>query len=71
MKKRPYSKDFTPRGVPRQYRLAHIPPGMWAAAQARAKRQGLSMRALLLQLIQTWLASDETPPPSSPVVNSD
>ena len=58
--KRGYSKDFTPRskGYGR-YLLDKIPATLWRVARAKAKREGVSMRALLLRLLQQWAASGE------------
>ena len=51
-RKRGYSTDFAVRWpTSKAYLLAGIPPALWAQAQRRAKRKGLSMRALLLQLL--------------------
>lgn len=53
---RGYSKKFTPHGdTGKHYLLARIPAGLWTAANARAKRDGFSMRALLLQLLTEYV----------------
>lgn len=53
---RGYSTKFTPHGdTGRRYLLGRIPAGLWTAAQARAKRDGFSMRALLLQLLTEYV----------------
>jgi hypothetical protein len=56
MKKRGYSKDFTPHGqTGKRYLLDSIPAGLWNQARDKAKREGVSMRALILQLLTDWL----------------
>jgi hypothetical protein len=59
--KRGYSREFTPHGntgTRRRYLLDAIPAGLWAASTAKAKRDGISMRALLLHLLTRWLAGE-------------
>jgi hypothetical protein len=59
--KRGYSREFTPHGntgARRRYLLDAIPAGLWAASTAKAKRDGISMRALLLHLLTRWLAGE-------------
>jgi hypothetical protein len=53
--KRPYSTKHTARQNPRRYLLSGIPPTLWARAQAKAKREGVAMRTLILTLLQDWL----------------
>lgn len=54
-RKRGYSKDFIVSWpTSKQYLLVGIPPALWAKAQSRARRKGLSMRAVLLQLLTDW-----------------
>jgi hypothetical protein len=56
MAKRGYSKDFTPHGdTGKAYLLDQIPAGLWAAVRAKCKRQGVSVRALILKLLTEWL----------------
>lgn len=57
--KRGYSRDFKPHGeTGRRYLLDKIPAGLWESAKAKAKREGISMRALILQLLKDWLSHD-------------
>jgi len=57
MAKRGYSTAFRPHGrTGKRYLLDQIPAGLWTAVQAKAKRQGLSMRALILTLLTEWVA---------------
>jgi len=59
--KRGYSTDFTPHGeTGRRYLLDQIPAGLWTRVRAQAKRDGLSVRALILQLLTAWLHAQET-----------
>lgn len=60
--KRGYSKAFTPnKATEKNYLLAHIPAPLWVAARAQARRDGKSMRALLLELLTTY--TTDTPHP--------
>jgi hypothetical protein len=53
--KRGYSREFTPHGdTGKRYLLDNIPAGLWTAANVKAKRHGVSMRALLLKLLTEW-----------------
>jgi len=52
---RGYNRTFTPRGRGKRYLLDAIPAGMWVAVRAKAKREGVSLRALILQLLREWL----------------
>jgi hypothetical protein len=60
-KKRGYSREFTPK-TERRVRLEvdRIPPTLYEAVQARARRQGVSLRALTLRLWKEWLDTPET-----------
>ena len=54
--KRGYSRDFTPRtDTYGRYLLDKIPATLWREAKAKAKREGVSMRALLLGFLRDWL----------------
>jgi hypothetical protein len=63
--KRSYSRDFTP-GRPSdptkdpatwgaEYKMSRIPSGFWRSVKAKAKRDGVSLRWLLLSYLQGWL----------------
>jgi len=53
---RPYSKKFTPHGDSgKHYLLARIPAGLWTAVRAKAKRDGFSLRTLILQLLTEYV----------------
>ena len=55
--KRGYSRDFKPRGESgRRYLLDKIPAGLWVAVRAKARREGMSQRALILRLLSEWVA---------------
>jgi hypothetical protein len=54
-KKRPYDRRFTPTVYSSRYLLDKIPEPLWSKARIKAKREGLSMRGLLLQLLTEWL----------------
>ena len=54
-KKRPYSMDYTARENPRRYLLSGIPPNFWLRVRQKARREHVSMRALILRLLNHWL----------------
>jgi hypothetical protein len=57
--KRGYSRDFTPHGDSgKRYLLDEIPAGLWSAVRAKAKRDGVSLRGLILRLLQDWLDAE-------------
>lgn len=54
--KRGYSRDFTPKTERRvTFTVDRIPPTFWAAVRAKSKREGVSLRALILGLLKEWL----------------
>jgi hypothetical protein len=56
MTKRGYSREFKPHGdTGKRYLLDQIPAGLWSAVQAKAKREGVSLRALILKLLKSWV----------------
>jgi hypothetical protein len=56
--KRGYSRDFKPHGDSgKRYLLDDIPAGLWADVKAKAKREGVSIRALILSLLTKWVQS--------------
>ena len=57
-RKRGYSRDFHARGAGRNYLLARVPAALWTAAQLKARREGLSMRAAILRLLTSWTAAN-------------
>lgn len=60
--KQPHTFKFRAKGIPRRYLLSGIPPGLWDKARLRAAKQGISMRALLLSLVDEWLKKTPRPP---------
>lgn len=56
MGKRGYSREFKPHGESgKRYLLDNIPAGLWRDVQTKAKRDGVSIRALILKLLTDWL----------------
>lgn len=54
--KRGYSTDFTPHGLSgKRYLLDNIPAGLWTAVREKCKRDGVSIRAQILQLLKAWV----------------
>lgn len=57
MAKRGYSREFTPKTERRvRFEVDRIPPTLYESVQAKAKREGISLRALTLTLWKDWLA---------------
>lgn len=55
-KKRGYSREFTPQTDRRvRFEIDRIPPTLWDAVKAKAKREGISLRALVLSLLKEWV----------------
>lgn len=56
--KRGYSREFTPQ-TDRRVRLEidRIPPTLYEAVRSKARREGVSLRALTLRLWQQWMES--------------
>ena len=64
--KRGYSRAFTPPdGEGAEYKIRRIPRGLWRQVQTRAKREGVSLRALILAGLREWV---EAPPATPPFV---
>lgn len=56
-RKRPYSTKFRPRtGGGRNYLLKRVPSTLYEAAQAKARREHVSLRAAVLTLLTDWTA---------------
>jgi len=56
MAKRGYSREFTPKTERRvRIEVDRIPPTLYDAVSAKAKREGISLRALVLQLLSEWV----------------
>lgn len=55
-KKRGYTYDFTPKSEKHgRYLLDKIPADLWRRAKAKAKRDGVSVRAALLRFLSEWV----------------
>lgn len=56
--KRGYSREFTPKTERRvQIVIDRVPPTLYTAAKAKAKRDGVSIRALVLGWLKEWAQS--------------
>lgn len=56
MAKRGYSRQFKVHGdTGKRYLLDEIPAGLWRDVKEKAKRDGISLRALILKLLTEWL----------------
>lgn len=61
-KKRGYTYDFTPKSETYgRYLLDKIPATLWSRVRAKARRDGVSVRALILRLLQDWLDKERMP----------
>lgn len=55
--KRQYSRAFTPRSERRvAITIGRVPPTLAARVKAKAKRDGVSIRALVLTYLEQWSA---------------
>ena len=55
-KKRGYSREFTPQTARRvRFEIDRIPPTLYDRVLAKAKQEGLSLRALTLALWKEWV----------------
>jgi hypothetical protein len=55
-KKRGYSDEFPTTREKRVYfMLDKIPPALWIRVKAKAKREGVSLRALILGWCKEWI----------------
>ena len=55
-KKRGHSREFKPHGdTGKRYLLDEIPAGLWADVRAKCKREGVSIRAAILKLLERWV----------------
>lgn len=52
--KRPYSREFPRQDNSKEYALQGIPAGLLRAARAKAKREHVSLRIVLLRLLTGW-----------------
>jgi hypothetical protein len=58
-RKRGYSREFRPKGATgKRYMLDAIPAGLWNDVRAKAKREGVSVRALILSQLKTWVEDE-------------
>lgn len=56
MVKRGYSREFTPKTERRvRFEVDRIPPTLYESVLAKAKREGISLRALTLTLWKEWV----------------
>lgn len=55
-KKRGYTYDYTPKSEKHgRYLLDKIPADLWRRVKAKAKRDGVSVRATILRLLTEWV----------------
>lgn len=60
MTKRGYSREFTPQTERRvRFEVDRIPPTLMEAVKTKAKRKGVSLRALTLQLWKKWIEAND------------
>lgn len=58
-----YSREFPVVGERRRYLLDDIPAGFWKRVRAKAVREKVSLRALILGLLKRWLEEGESEGP--------
>jgi hypothetical protein len=54
--KRVHSRPFVSRGTTKRYLLDAIPAGFWRSVRATARAKQISMRALILTLLEEWMS---------------
>lgn len=60
IKKRGYSREFTPQTERRvRFEVDRIPPTLYDSVKAKAKREGVSLRALTLRLWKEWVGRED------------
>jgi hypothetical protein len=60
---RPHTRAFTAdAGTGKNYLLDGVPAALWSTVRAKAKRDGVSVRAVILHLLTQWIAGDVTLP---------
>jgi hypothetical protein len=65
--KRGYSREFTPQTERRvRFEVDRIPPTLFDAVKAKARREGVSLRALTLRLWKEWASRPGPPRPGPP-----
>lgn len=52
-----YTRDFPKGAKPKRYLLDGIPADLWRRVRAKSKREGVSVRALILRHLTEWEAS--------------
>lgn len=58
-KKRGYSAEFpTTRDKRVYYMIDKIPPALWIRVKAKAKREGVSIRTLILGWCEAWVKGE-------------
>lgn len=60
-RKAPRSSEFPTTGRTTRYLLDHIDTGLWRRVRAKARREGVSLRTLILRLLTGWAAGDQPP----------
>lgn len=53
--KQPYSREFPRQANSKNYPLEGVPAGLLRAARAKARREHLSLRIVLLRLLTKWI----------------
>jgi len=61
VRRRSFEFSATDQTTAKRYLLSGIPPAFWTAVRARARRDGVAVRTLILTLLRRHL-DDETPP---------
>lgn len=52
---RAYNTAFTPRGDGKEFKINRIPAGFWNEVRGKARREGVSLRGLVLTYLHGWL----------------
>ncbi len=54
-RKRAYSHEFPFPETPKRYLLDGMAVGLWKRVKSKAKRQGVSVRVIILRFLTTWV----------------
>jgi hypothetical protein len=60
IRRRRYSMKFPAKPSSKSYLLHAIPAPLWRQVRAKARREGRSIRSLLLDYLEIWAVSDGT-----------
>jgi hypothetical protein len=69
--KRIHSRPFVSRGTTKRYLLDAIPAGFWRSVRSTARAKQISMRALILTLLEEWMSKIDAEDEARAAVNAE